>query len=706
MATTHYTVCNLCDAMCGLEVVTEGRKILSIRGDQHDPFSRGHICPKGAAHRDLYEDPDRLRRPMRRVGARWEEISWDDAIDEVSRRVVDVQRRHGRDALAIYYGNPVGHSDGTLLAILPFVKMTGTRNVYSSSSVDSHPRMLVSRLLYGNQAVLPVPDIERTDLLVVMGANPVVSNGSVMGAPDVKARLRAIRERGGRIVVIDPRRTETAAVADEHHFITPGTDALLLLAVLQVLFAEGRVGDEVRRTAHGVETLAALAARHPPESVAATVGIDAATIRALARTFAAAPRAVWYGRMGTSTQAFGCLSTWLIDAINVLTGNFDRPGGAMFTTPAVDLAAVARRIGEPGQFDRWRSRVGGLAEINGEFPVAALADEIETPGAGQIKALITIAGNPVLSNPNGRRLDRALEQLEFVVAVDFYINETTRHADIVLPPVTALESDHYPVIEAALTVRNTAHFAPAVLPRESGGLADWEILVALMQGIGRARGGVGRMMAAGARLFGTALGSGWLLDLLLRIGPQRLSLRQVRAAVHGIDLGPLESRGRAAIHSPDGRIDLAPAQLMADVPRLEARGLADVDGALLLISRRTARSMNSWLNNAPRLVSGRERCVLQMHPDDAAARRLAGVSRVRIQSRTGAIEVPLEVTAQVMRGVVSLPYGWGHDRPGTRLRVAQRHAGASMNDVTDERLFDHVSGTSVLDGIPVTVTAT
>ena len=709
MAETRYAVCNLCDAICGLAIEVDGRRILSIRGDEHDRFSRGHICPKGTAHKDVYEDPDRLRLPVRRVGTRWEETSWPNAIAEVSRRVVAIHREYGRDALGIYYGNPVGHSYQTMLAVLAFVKLAGTRNVFSSSSVDAHPRMLVSRLLYGNQALLPVPDIERTDLLVVMGANPIVSNGSVMSAPDVKSRLRAIRDRGGRIIVIDPRHTETAAVADEHHFIRPGTDALMLLAVLHVLYAERRTADAMRATVRGLDELARIAQRYPPEVVASAVGIDASTIRGLARSFADAQRAVWYGRMGTCTQEFGCLSTWLIDAINIVTGNFDRPGGAMFPTPAADLARLARRIGEPGQFDRWRSRVAGLPEFNGEFPVAGLADEIETPGDGQIKALITIAGNPVLSNPNGRRLDRALERLEFQVAVDFYVNETTRHADIVLPPATMLEGDHYPLLEHAMAVRNTAHYAAAVLPRDPDARADWEILIDLMRGISRERGGTRRILGPGAGLLGWAIRSGRILDLMLRTGPQRLSLARLKAAPHGIDLGALEPRGRKAIQTASGRIDLVPERLVADLQRLDrrlARGTEVMDGDLLLVSRRTLRSMNSWLNNVLRLARGRDRCVLQMHPADAEARQLGRAERVRVRSRTGEIEVALERTTRVMPGVVSLPYGWGHDRPGVRLAVARRHAGSSMNDVSDERLYDEVTGTTVLDGIPVTVTGT
>jgi len=708
MAELHYAICNFCDASCGLEIESEGRRVLGIRGDALDPFSRGHICPKGTAHQDVLEDPDRLRRPVQRVGDQWREASWAPALEEIGRRIVEIQRRHGKDAFAIYYGNPIGHSYQSMLALLPLLKLAGTRNLFSSNSVDAHPRMLVSRLLYGNQALLPVPDIERTDFFVVQGANPMVSNGSVMSAPDVKARLKAIRDRGGRIVVIDPRRTETAAIADEHHFIRPGTDALFLLAVIHVLLERRGLASEMRALVNGADELERIARAYTPEAVEAAVGIAAGTIRRLAEAFAAAPSAVWYGRMGTCTQEFGCLSTWLIDVVNVITGNLDRPGGAMFATPAVDLAGLARRLGDPGHFGRWRSRVGGLPEFNGEFPVAALADEIETPGAGQIKALLVVAGNPVLSNPNGRRLDRALQQLELLVSLDFFINETSRHAHFVLPPTTMLEGDHYPLLELTMAVRNVAHYAPAVLAPEAGQKADWEIFLELLGSIARARGPLGIPVRWGARLLGKAIGSGVLLDLLLRAGPQRLSLRRLREAPHGIDLGPLEPRLRKVIHTPDKRIPLVPPLLAADLPRLAGRlaGAADPsDSRLLLISRRTLRSMNSWLNNCLRLVRGRARCTLLMHPRDAAARGLDGVSRVVVRSHTGAIEVPLELSEQVMPGVVSLPYGWGHDRAGSRLTVARRFAGANMNDLLDERSYDRVSGTTVLDGIPVTVHA-
>lgn len=708
MSEVHYRMCNFCDASCGIEVEHEGSRILGIRGDKQDPFSRGHICPKAVAIKDLYEDPDRLRGPVRRVGEKWEPISWEEALGEIAERFADVQRRHGADAVGCYFGNPMGHSYQAVLALLAFVRYLGTRNVYSSSSVDSHPRTLVSMFLYGNQALLPVPDIERTDHLVIMGANPVISNGSVMTAPDAKRRLESIRARGGKLVVIDPRRTETAALADQHYFIRPGTDALLLLAVLHSWNRRGRLAQEsLSPLVRGLPELVAIVERFAPERVADRVGICVADIERIATEYAAARSAVWYGRMGTSTQEFGCLSTWLIDAINIASGNFDRPGGAMFTTPAVDLAGLARLLGESGKWNRWQSRVGGLPEFNGELPVAALADEIETAGRGQIRAFLTIAGNPILSNPNGRRLDAALQRLEFMAAIDFYINETTRHAHIILPPATALESDHYPLLEYALSVRNTARHADALFPPAPGVRPDYVILLQLLAKLGKRRGGLHRLAPLAAKGLQYAIGSGTALDLLLRIGPQRMTLKQLKAYRHGVDLGPLRPRIRDVLGTPDKRIHLAPEPLVKDVARLE-QSLARAPSSgrasgFSLISRRTQRSMNSWLHNSPRMVKGPPRCVLAMHPQDAARLGLSNGQQAEITSRIGTLRATVEVSDQMMPGVVSLPYGWGHDRPRTRLSVAGQHAGVSMNDLTDERSYDHVSGTSILDGIPVTI---
>ncbi len=705
---TSYAVCMLCEASCGLGVEHDGERVLSVRGDDADPFSRGHICPKGVALADLQNDPDRLRRPMRRHGDRWEEISWDDALDLAVSRIHAIQQRHGRDAVGVYTGNPSVHSYAGFLAGAFFADELGSRQRFSATSVDALPRVVASTLVYGNQAIVPVPDIDRTDFLLMLGANPAVSNGSAMTAPDVVKRLRAIRERGGRLVVVDPRRSETAEIADTHLAIRPGTDALFLAALLNALFREGLVSvGRIESQLDGFEEIPRLVAPYTPERVAPTVGVEASEIETLARDFAAARSAACYGRVGTCVQEFGALASWLIDVVNVATGNLDRVGGAMFTTPAADLIGVAKTIGQAGAFDRYRSRVSGLPEFNKELPVAAFAEELETPGEGQVRALVTHAGNPVLSLPNGRRLERAFGNLEFMVSIDIYRNETTRHADLILPPTFGLERDHYGLISHGVAVRNTAHYAPAVLDKPDGALHDWEVLFELTDRLGRARGGLG---GAGLRvktaLF-RKLGPRGLLSLLFRFGPHDVTLAGLEAQPHGVDLGPLEPR-LPGLLGKGGRIRIAPQRLVDDLPRLEA-SLDPAPSAgpngLVLISRRSLRSNNSWMHNSPRLVKGRHRCVLQMHPDDAESRGLSSGQRVVVKSRVGEIEAPLEVTDEIRLGVVCLPHGWGHDRPGNGLRVAAANPGVSVNDVTDEGLYDAVCGVSSLMGVPVSVTA-
>jgi len=707
MTRTDYAVCSLCEAVCGLAVEHDGERILSIRGDAEDAFSEGHVCPKAVALQDVLADPDRLRKPMRRVGDQWHEVGWDEAFAEVAERLVAIQRAHGNDAVAFYYGNPTAHSLGAMLLLFPFMDALATRNVYSSNSVDALPRVLASTLLYGNQGVIPVPDLERTQLLLVLGANPLVSNGSVMTAPNVAKRLERLRARGGRLIVVDPRRTETAAIADVHHPIRPGTDALLLAALLQVIFAEGLAAPgRLAEMTDGLERLRELVMPFPPERVADAVGIPSTAIVELAREFAASPAAVCYARMGIAVGEFGALASCLVDALNVVTGNLDRAGGSMFCTPAADLAGFANLVGQAGAFGRWKSRVSGLPEFNGELPAAALAEEIETPGRGQIRALVTHAGNPVLSYPNGRRLDDAFAGLDFMVAIDIYVNETTRHAHLILPPTFALEHEHYALLFHALAVRNTAHYAPAVLRKPEGTRHDWEILGELMARLRIARGGLGRVVGPLLRAAVQTFTPRRLLGLLTRFGPHRLSLGRMEASPHGIDLGPLEPRLPGILNTPSKRIRLVPAEVEADFGRLAERlDVVEAGDSLRLIGRRTLRSNNSWMHNAERLVRGRERCTLLMHPADASARGLVAGQRVAVASRTGTIEAPLELSDAMMPGVVSLPHGWGHDRPGTRLGVARAHAGVSFNDVADDALIDAMCGTSVLNGVPVTVEA-
>jgi len=696
------STCPLCEAACGILVDLDGEQIRSIRGDADDSFSRGYICPKAAAIADIHNDPDRVRTPLIREGTRWREASWDDALDRAAEGLAHVRRQHGRDSVAIYYGNPVAHSLGLITHALTFARALRTRNVYSASSADQIPQMLVALRMFGHQALIPVPDLDRTDFFVILGANPIVSNGSLMTAPDMKRRLRAIRDRGGHVVVVDPRRTETAEAADEHVPIRPGTDALLLAAMLHVVFAErtvdtGRLDGRIKN----LDALASLVRELSPERVALQTGISAETTRRLAAEFARTERAACYGRVGLCTQRHGTLGSWFVQALNLVTRHVDEVGGMMFTTPAVDVISILSRMGRRGTYDRWRSRVRHLPEFGGELPVATLADEIETPGAGRIRGMITIAGNPVLSAPNGRRLDRALASLEHVVAVDFYLNETTRHAHVLLPPAPPLSRGHYDLALYAFAVRNVAKYSDPVVERQSSERHDWEIVADLS-----ARMFAPRLLRWLAIRALRAVHPERLLDAGLRFGPHHLTLAKLRKSPHGVDLGPLEpGRMVRSIGIADGKIDIAPADFVREArDRLFVDMKTETNGDLLLIGRRQLRSNNSWMHNSHRLVKGKPRCTLLIHPHDATRRGLADGDVVRLKSKAAAVTVAIEVTDTMRPGVVSLPHGWGHSRAGTQLTVAHQHPGASMNDVTSEFDIDTLSGTAAFNGGAVSVT--
>ncbi len=692
--TLHHRACHLCEAICGLTIETEdrddgSRHILSIKGDALDSFSRGHICPKAVALQDIQNDPDRVRQPMRKVDGQWQPIAWDEAFTLVAERLSAIQAEHGKNAVAIYQGNPSVHNYGLMTHSNYFLGLLKTRNRFSATSVDQLPQHLTSYLMYGHGLLLPIPDIDHTQFMLVLGGNPLASNGSIMTVPDVEKRLKALKARGGQLVVVDPRRSETAAIADRHLFVRPGQDAALLLGLLNTLFEEG-----LARGSHlpvqGLGEVRAAVAPFTAEAMSARCGVAAADIRQLARDFAAAESAVCYGRMGVSTQAFGSLCHWLIQLINLVTGNLDRVGGALCTTPAVDLVAST----SGGHFNVWQSRVSGLPEYGGELPVAALAEEMLTPGAGQIRALITVAGNPVLSTPNGRQLERALDGLEFMVAVDLYINETTRHADLILPSTAPLEHDHYDTTFNVFAVRNVTRFNEPVLERPAGALHDWEIFVGLAQAFAE-RNGLHLKPTRPPRE---------MIELGLRAGPygEWLNLAALAEAPHGIDLGPLQPNLQGRLKTASSEVEAAPAVLLADLARFAEQALPG-PGELVLIGRRHVRSNNSWMHNYQRLVKGKPRHQLLMHPADMAGRGLQDGQRVRVRSRVGEIEVEAVASDEMMAGVVSLPHGWGHARPGVQMAIASAQPGASANDLTDERLFDAVSGNAALNGVPVSV---
>jgi anaerobic selenocysteine-containing dehydrogenase len=714
MTHTVFHTCSLCEATCGLAFEVEDNRILSVRPDDDDVFSRGYVCPKGIAISGIHDDPDRLRRPMRRTAAGdFEEISWETAFDLVATRLRETRERHGSDAIGFYWGNPTGNNHGALLMLSAFTKALGTRNRFSAGSQDANPRIVTSYELYGSSVSIPVPDIDRTDYFLCLGGNPMISNGSVMTAPDMRRRLRAVQARGGKLVVVDPRRTETAKEADEHVAIRPGGDAAFLLAMVQVLVARGRIDRRFLDSAtSGWSEIEAHLAAFTPARVAAFAGVPAETIERLALEFAAARAPVCYSRVGVCVGAHATAATFATDLLNIVTGRLGREGGPMFTTPAFDIGWVARLSGLDGHA-RWHSRVRGLPETLGDLPSATLADEIETAGPGQIRAMVTLAGNPVLSAPNGKRIAAALERVEFMVSIDIYINETSRHADVILPPCWNLAEDHIDLLFSAIAVRNIARWSPPVVQRAPDERADWEILLELSERLGG--GPLGDVW--GDRLLGwlRPLGVRWtptgFLNLLLRLGTHGdrflpwshgLNLEKLKAAPHGIDLGALRPGIERRLYHRDKRVHLATPRVLESLRALER----DVDApraanGLLLIGRRELRSNNSWMHNVSSLVSGRERCTLYVHPDDAARCALRDGELAIMESRVHRGEVRVTVTDDMRPGVVSLPHGWGHAQSAPWQKVAGSHAGVSFNDWVDDSVIEPIIGQSILNGVPV-----
>src|SRR6266567_2866897 len=738
-----YATCPLCEATCGLEIETRDREIISIRGDAQDVFSHGYICPKAYSLKELHADPDCIREPMVRRDDQWINVSWDDAFAEIEHGLMPLLQEYGRDTLAVYVGNPNAHNIASLLYLPALLQSAKTHNFFSASTVDQMPKHVSAGLMFGTLFSIPVPDLERTEYLLLLGANPLVSNGSLMTAPDMRGRLRSLRQRGGKVVVIDPYRTRTAQEADEHYFIKPGHDAYLLFALIHTLFAEGLVvPGKLSEHIAGLEQVRILAEPFTPERVATICGIAASTIRTIARELAAASRAAVYGRIGTCTQEFGTLSSWLVDVLNVVTGNLDRAGGAMFPKAA---AGSRNTTGTPGhgrgvRFGRWKSRVRGLPEIYGELPASCLAEEIDTPGQGQVKALITLAGNPALSTPNSDRLQRALSTLKFMVSIDIYINETTRYANVILPPPPLLARSHYDLALYQLAVHNVAHYSAPVIEPEAGALDEWELFLRLA-GILAGQGSkadphavddlvITTLIQREAALDGSSIenrdvdellealtprrGPERMLDFLLRSGPygdafgrhDGMSLETLEAHPHGVDLGSLQPRIPEVLRTPSGKIELAPQPIAEDVERLLTsfeQSLTFGNGHMLLIGRRDLRSNNSWMHNLHVLTKGKDRCMLHIHPDDAAHLELVDGNMATVASRSGSLEVPIEITDAIMPGVVSIPHGWGHTLSMTKTRIASEHAGVNTNILSDEVEVDPLSGNAVLNGIPVTV---
>ncbi len=746
---TAFRTCPLCEAGCGLEITVAreadgSEKVTRIRGDRSDVFSGGFICPKGSTLTHLHEDPDRLRKPLVKRNGAHVEVEWEEAWQAVADGLGGVIERHGHSALAAFLGNPGAHSLGAMTFNRALLTGLGTRNRFSASTVDQMPRHVAAGHVFGSPITVPVPDLDRTDHLLILGANPYASNGSLCTAPDFPGRIELIRDRGGRVVVVDPRRSKTAEKMDEWIPIRPGTDALLLAAIAHTLFDEGLAdpGEHVGAHLAGLDEVAAALLPFTPEAVASATGIAAATTRRLARDLAAAPTAAVYARIGTTVTEFGSTASWLVDVVNTLTGNLDRPGGAMFSTPVAGSPNTRGRSGSGRGFSvgRGQSRVSGHPEVMGEYPAGALAEEITAAGEGRIRGLVTVAGNPVLSTPNGDQLADALDDLEFMVSVDMYLNETTRHADVVLPVPSQLQRSHYDLLLLQFAVRNVANYSPPVLPLDDGAPDEWEILARLSliaQGLGPdADPSVVDDLSIGALVGGAVKdesspvhgrdaddivaelsadgrrGPERMIDFMLRTGPfgdgfgaepDGTSLDDLIENPHGRDFGALEPRLPEVLRTPSGRIELGAPEFLSDLDRLAA-AIPELDEReLVLVGRRHLRSNNSWMHNVRVLVKGKPRCTLQVHPDDADRYGLRDGAPAKVTSKVGSVSAPVEVTDAILPGVVSLPHGWGHGQPGTKMAVAAEHAGVNSNVLSDDRALDPLSGTSVLNGIPVTV---
>lgn len=694
---THYRTCNICEAMCGLEIKYQDKTVISIKGDKEDPFSQGYICPKSLALQDFYEDKERLKTPIKRTDNGWVDISWEDAFSEITQKFKDIQSAHGKNALGVYLGNPNAHNLGNAIFLPSFIKSLSTINRYSSASTDQLPHHVASNFMLGSGMLIPIPDIDRTDFMLIIGGNPVVSNGSMMTAANVLGRMTAIKKRGGKVVVVDPRRTETAKIADEYLAIRPEKDALLLLGMIHTVFENKQINlGHLSTLIEGINIIENLVKEFAPETTAELIGIDAKTIRRLANEMATAKSAVCYSRMGASTQTFGGLCLWLTNVFNIITGNFDKAGGAMFPLPAFDMLRRTKK-GHKSSFGRYKSRVRSLPYFNGEFPVATLADEISTPGEGQIKGLITIAGNPVLSAPSGNQLGESFKGLDFMVSVDIYLNETTKYANIILPATTGLENSHYDIFFNSFSVRNNTKYSPPLFDKNDNQRADWQIIKELS-----------------SRMSGILLDEYTpenILDMELKSGPygeQGLSFKKLQDNPHGIDLGPLKPCLIERIKTVDGRINLAPQLYLDDIPRLKetlTQPLKDKNYPFELIGRRLKRSHNTWTQNSQRLIKGKNQCVLQINPEDAKLLSITNGQLVVVSSVSGEVQIEAVLSEEVREGVLSMPQGWGHNRPDTGMSIAATQPGVSINDLTDANRIDELTGNAALNGTRVAVRA-
>jgi len=693
----HYRTCNLCEAMCGLEITYKEKKVISIVGDKKDPLSKGFICPKSLALKDLYEDPDRLKTPIKRTENGWQEISWSEAFDEVEIQIKKIQEKYGNNAVATYQGNPNVHNVGSMLFGGPFLKSLKTKQKYSATSADQLPHHIASLKMFGHQMLIPIPDIERTDYLLILGANPGASNGSLLTAPGFPQKIKSIQKRGGKVINIDPRFTETSKISSQHLYINPGKDALFLLSLLHVIFDQG-IEDKTHLSNYlkGLEEIKEIVKEYSPKKTALLIGIDSLEIQKIAKDFMNSKTAVCYGRMGVSTQEYGGICQWLINVLNIVTNNMDKVGGAMFTKPAIDLVYMTGIQGKVGNFDRYRSRVHNLPEYSGELPVATLADEILTEGEGQIKMFICTAGNPVLSAPNGKKMEKALEKLDFMVSIDIYLNETSKYANIILPTTNGLETLHYDLVFHQLAIRNTAKLSEVLFEKDENQKHDWQILNELTERITEKKNSLTPEM---------------MLDNMFQHSPYKeanLSVNKLKENPNGIDLGSLQPLLIKRIFTVDKKINVSPKIFIDDLKRLNKELCKDTKEEetkypFALIGRRHLRNNNSWMHNSKLLMKGKNRCTVLMSSKDANNLSITDHQKIKIISNVGSIELPVEISDEMKEGVLSIPHGFGHNRNGTKIKLAEENAGESINDLTDDNKIDKLTGNANFSGTRVKV---
>ena len=693
----HYRTCNLCEAMCGLEITYKEKKVISIVGDKKDPLSKGFICPKSLALKDLYEDPDRLKTPIKRTENGWQEISWTEAFDEVEIQIKKIQEKYGNNAVATYQGNPNVHNVGSMLYGGPFLKSLKTKQKYSATSADQLPHHIASLKMFGHQMLIPIPDIERTDYLLILGANPGASNGSLLTAPGFPQKIKSIQKRGGKVINIDPRFTETSKISSQHLYINPGKDALFLLSLLHVIFDQGiEEKTHLSNYLKGLEEIKEIVKEYSPKKTALIIGIDSLEIQKIAKDFMNSKTAVCYGRMGVSTQEYGGICQWLINVLNIVTNNMDKVGGAMFTKPAIDLVYMTGIQGKVGNFDRYRSRVHNLPEYSGELPVATLADEILTEGDGQIKMFICTAGNPVLSAPNGKKMEKALEKLDFMVSIDIYLNETSKYANIILPTTNGLETLHYDLVFHQLAIRNTAKLSEILFEKDENQKHDWQILNELTERITEKKNSLTPEM---------------MLDNMFQYSPYKeanLSVNKLKENPNGIDLGSLKPLLIKRIFTVDKKINISPKFFIDDLKRLDKELYKDTKEEetkypFALIGRRHLRNNNSWMHNSKLLMKGKNRCTVLMSSKDANNLSITDHQKIKIISNVGSIELPVEISDEMKEGVLSIPHGFGHNRNGTKIKLAEENAGESINDLTDDNKIDKLTGNANFSGTRVKV---